>query len=286
MILVTGATGHIGKELIPLLLEAGQPLRVLVRDERRVAGLDACIERVVGDLDRPETLAAALRDVEKIFLLTFETRQDLQVLQAAKQAGVRQIVKLSTLEAHDHLIQIGKWHFEREELIHQSGLEWTFLRPGMFMSNAIDWWADSIKQQGAVYFPGGKGQVAPVDPRDVAAVAALALTQPGHHAQVYELTGPELLDMGAMVQIIAHVIGKPLKYTSIPAVAAKLWMLQSGMDRTLVNALMEMLASLRKNEGAVFTETVGQLLSRPPRTFEAWCQTHVAAFIPSITPGG
>ena len=278
MILVTGAGGHIGKELVAQLVNAGQPVRVLVRDERKVARLDACVERAVGDLDKPETLLTALQGVEKIFLVTFETRQDLNMLAAAKQAGARQVVKLSTLEASAHTIQIGKWHLEREELIRKSGLEWTFLRPGMFMSNSGDWWADSIRQQAAVYFPGGKGKVAPVDPGDVAAVAAAALTQPGHQAQVYELTGPELLTMGEMVQIIGRVSGRSLQYTSIPALAARVWMLKSGMDKTLVNALMEMLASLRKNEGAILTETVEQVLGRPPRTFEAWCREYAGLF--------
>jgi len=278
MILVTGATGHIGRELVPQLVKTGQPVRALVRDERKVAHLDPCVERAVGDLNNPETLIAAMQGVERVFLVTFETQQDVNVLKAAKQVGVRHIVKLSTLEATQHVIQVGKWHYEREELIRASGLEWTFLRPGMFMSNSIDWWADSIKQQGAVYFPGGKGKVAPVDPRDVAAVAGAALAQPGHHGQAYELTGSELLSMDELVQIIGRVLGKPLQYTNIPPIAAKLWMLKSGMDKVLVNALMEMLASLRKNQGAIVTGTVEQVVGHPPRTFEAWCREHIAAF--------
>jgi uncharacterized protein YbjT (DUF2867 family) len=278
MILVTGATGHIGRELVPQLVKTGQPVRVLVRDERKVAHLDPCVERAVGDLNNPETRISAMQGVERVFLVTFETQQDVNVLKAAKQVGVRHIVKLSTLEATQHVIQVGKWHYEREELIRASGLEWTFLRPGMFMSNSIDWWADSIKQQGAVYFPGGKGKVAPVDPRDVAAVAGAALAQPGHHGQAYELTGSELLSMDEMVQIIGRVLGTPLQYTNILPIAAKLWMLKSGMDKILVNALMEMLASLRKNQGAIVTGTVEQVVGRPPRTFEAWCHEHIAAF--------
>ena len=279
MILITGATGHIGKELIPILLETGQPIRVLVRDERKVAHLDACVERVVGDLDKPETLVPAVKNVERIFLVTYETRQDINVIEAAKRAGVRQIVKLSTLEATDHKIQVGKWHYEREELIRASGLDWTFLRPGMFMSNSIEWWADSIKGQGSVFFPGGKkGKVAPVDPRDVARVAALALTQPGHSEQAYELTGSELFTIGEMVQVISRVLDKPIQYVDIPPIAAKLFMLKTGMDKTLVNALMEMLASLRRNEGAIVTDTVQHLTDDPPRTFEAWCCEHIQAF--------
>jgi uncharacterized protein YbjT (DUF2867 family) len=278
MILITGATGHIGKELVPLLLQSGQMLRVLVRDERKVAQLDPFIERTVGDLNDPAALVSAVHGVQGIFLVTFETRQDVQVLEAAKQARVQRIVKLSTLEASHPAIQVGKWHAEREELIRASGLDWTFLRPGMFMTNTIEWWADSIKAQGAVYFPGGKGRVAPVDPRDVAAVAALALTQPGHHGQAYELTGPALMTTGEMVQIIGGVLGKPVRYTDIPPLAARLWMLNSGMDKALVNALMEMLTALRKNQGAICTETFKQVTGRAPRTFEAWCRDHIGAF--------
>lgn len=279
MILVTGATGNIGTELIPLLRESGQSLRVLVRDERKVAHLDACVERAAGDLDKPETLLRAVNGVERIFLVTFETRQDVNLLEAAKKAGVQHIVKLSTLEATEHKIKVGKWHYEREELIRASGLDWTFLRPGMFMSNSIQWWADSIKGQGSVFFPGGKkGKVAPVDPRDVARVAALALSQPGHNGQAYELTGSKLFTIGEMVQVISGVLGKPIQYVDIPPIAAKLFMLKSGMDRALVNALMEVLASLRRNEGAIVTDTVQQVTGQPPRTFEAWCREHIKAF--------
>jgi nucleoside-diphosphate-sugar epimerase len=125
----------------------------------------------------------------------------------------------------------------------------------------------------------------------VAAVAALALTQPGYYGQAYELTGAELMTMGEMVQTIGRVLGRPLQYTDIPPIAAKLWMLKSGMDKTLVNALMEMLASLRKNEGATVRETITQVLGRPPRKFETWCGEHAGAFraqtvTRSITPGG
>jgi uncharacterized protein YbjT (DUF2867 family) len=138
MILITGATGHIGRELIPLLLKARQSMRILVRDENKVGHLDPCVERVVGDLNDPESLLSAMRGVEKAFLVTFETQQDINVIEAAKWAGVRHIVKLSTLEATDHKIKVGKWHYEREEIIRASGLDWTFLRPGMFMSNSIE----------------------------------------------------------------------------------------------------------------------------------------------------
>ncbi len=279
MILITGSTGHVGKELIPFLLEAGQSVRVFVRDEKKVAYLDPCIERAIGDLNNPNSLLSAMCDVKKVFLVTFETRQDINVIETAKRAGIRHIVKLSTLEATEHKIKVGKWHYEREELICASGLDWTFLRPGMFMSNSLEWWSDSIKGQGNVFFPGGKkGKVAPVDPRDVAKVAALALTQSGHSKQAYELTGSQLFTISEMVQVISRVLEKPIQYVDIPPIAAKLFMLKSGMDKTLVNTLMEMLASLRKNEGAIVTDTVQRVTGHAPRNFEAWCREHMQAF--------
>lgn len=279
MILITGATGNIGKELVPLLARTGEGIRVLVRDANKVAHLDSSVERAVGDLNDPRTLMPAMCDVERIFLVTYETQQDINVIEAAKQAGAQHIVKLSTLEATEHKIQVGKWHFEREELIRASGLDWTFLRPGMFMSNTVEWWSESIKGQGGVFFPGGrKGRVAPVDPRDVASVAACALTQTGHSGKAYELTGAELFTIGEMVRVISKVLGRPIQYVDIPPIAAKLFMLKTGMDRTLVSALMEMLGSLRRNEGAIVTGTVEQVTGRQPGTFENWCREHIEAF--------
>jgi len=279
MILVTGATGHIGRELIPFLLESQHSIRVLVREERKLLHLDPSIGRVKGDLNDPESILTAMQGVEKVFLVTFETQQDINMIDAAKRAGVQRIVKLSTLEATEHKIRVGKWHYEREQIIRGSGLDWTFLRPGMFMSNSIEWWAESIKGQGSVFFPGGRtGKVAPIDPRDVAKVAALALTQSGHSKQAYELTGSELFTIGEMVRIISQALGKRIQYMDIPPIAAKLFMLKSGLDKALVNALMEMLASLRKNEGALVMDTVQRVTGNAPRTFAEWCCDHIQAF--------
>ena len=159
MILITGATGNVGRELTQQLLEAGQPLRLLTRDASKLSALDGRVEIAVGDLGKPETLESAFEGVERLFLVTASTQQDQNVLNAAKDAGVRHVVKLSTFEAVDPLMaEHVKWHREREELIRASGLAWTFLRPTMFMSTALDW-AETIRQEGVFYFPGGEGRV-------------------------------------------------------------------------------------------------------------------------------
>jgi uncharacterized protein YbjT (DUF2867 family) len=148
----------------------------------------------------------------------------------------------------------------------------------MFMSNSIEWWSGTIKTQGRVYFPGGEGRVAPVAPCDVAAVAYNALTQSGHSGKIYELTGPELLSINDMATIIGNLLGKPVKYISVPLVAAGLQMFWFGLDLKLIKAFMQLASELRSGRGAILTDTVQSVTGDSAQTFEAWCRENVDAF--------
>ncbi|MCC7447805.1 MAG: SDR family oxidoreductase [Anaerolineae bacterium] len=277
MILVTGATGNVGKYLVKQLVDKGAHVRVLVRDERKVAYLGNSVERVIGDLNEPETLATAMLDVERLYVVTPDTRQVVNLLTAAKQAGVKHVVKQSTIEANRSLGP-GKWHRQQEKLIEATGMAWTFLRPTLMMVNTIEWWSNSVKSQGAVYFPGGRGKVPPVDPQDVASVACTVLTQPGHEGQIYELTGPEALTLNNMVQTLAKVLGRPIRYVEIPMFLAALWLIRFGLPLYVVRGLAETFGALRRNEYAYVTDAVRRVAGCQPRTFESWCQEHIAAF--------
>jgi uncharacterized protein YbjT (DUF2867 family) len=158
------------------------------------------------------------------------------------------------------------------------GFAWTFLRPTMMMVNTIEWWSATIKAQNAVYFPGGNGRVPPVDPRDIAAVAHTVLAHSGHEGQTYELTGPEVFTIGEMVQVLADVLGKPVRYTSIPAFLAAIWLRRFGMSSELVDALMKTLRALRRNEYAYVTDAVERVTGTKARTFAAWCRENADAF--------
>lgn len=278
MILVTGATGTVGSELARQLIDAGRPLRIFVRNPAKAAEFAGRAEIAVGDLSLPETLPAALDGVDELFLVTYEKAHDIAVLAAAKKAGVRHIVKLSTGEATEARVRIGKWAREREILIERSGIAWTFLRPDMFMSNSLEWWAPSIKAQGAVYFPGGKGKAAPVAPADIAAVAARVLTTPGHDGCAYDITGPQQLSIEEMVQTIGRVLGKPIQYTNIPPLAAGFWMARSGMSLQMVAAVLEVIGTMRRGEMSPLSDTVQQITGRSPITYEAWCRAHIESF--------
>jgi uncharacterized protein YbjT (DUF2867 family) len=203
LILVTGATGIVGSEIVKQLVEARQKVRVLVRDPAKALKFGTGIEVVKGDLSKPETLVAAFAGVDKVFVLS--NGLDLPTLEAnafdaAKKAGVKHIVKLSGRHLDADFLAgtvLAQWHSESERRLRTLGITWTILRPGVFASNFLMW---LVREQGAVFLPVGDGRDTPTDPRDIAAVAVKVLTTPGHEGKVYELTGPEFLSYAEMVQ--------------------------------------------------------------------------------------
>jgi uncharacterized protein YbjT (DUF2867 family) len=279
-ILITGATGHVGNHLIKLLASSGHSLRALVRDREKAAGLPQEVELVVGDLTQPETLPAALDGVEKVFLMDASSGLDFtgNMVAAAKKADVQLIVDLSSIGAGvDPMPIMGRWFHGREEIIKDSGIAWTFLRPSYFMSNAF-WWLPSLKAEGVVLDPVGPGRVSSVDPDDLAAVAAVALTQEGHAGQIYTLTGNELLTIKQQVEILAAVLGRTIKYVEITPEEAARAATARGLDNTSVMALWDLDELLRANRAAIVTDDVEQVTGQKPASFESWCRRNAAAF--------
>ncbi len=281
MILVTGANGNVGRELAEQLLSAGEKIRVMVRDESKAGNFKNRAEIAVGDFDRPETLTAAMSGIERMFLLNLgpENRQIVNVIEAARQTDVRHIAYLSSMGVNlDPVPQMGKWHKDKEQLIEDSGLEWTFLRPGMFMSNTLQWWAETIKSQAAVYFPTGEGEFAPIDPRDIAAVAATALTTSGHEGKAYELTGAELMTARRQTEILASVLNKPIRYFDLTPEAFAENLKNNGLPQFVAEAILEVIGGVRSGKSAIVTENVEQVTGRAPGSFEDWCRRHQEVF--------
>jgi uncharacterized protein YbjT (DUF2867 family) len=282
MLLVTGATGQVGHELVRELDERHATFRVLVRDRARAAGLSSRAERIVGELDTPSTLTPAFDGVERLFLLVPGTgiAHTRHAIAAAQAAGVRHIVYLSSYAVlGDPIPAMGRWHHEREQLIRASGIPATFLRACGFMSNAFDW-LPTLREAGYVLDPIGPGRAAPIDPADIAAVAAVTLTEDGHQGKEYLLTGGETFTVADQVRILARALGRGIELRTVatPAEAVR-FRYPHGAPPALAEALIEGLALMRADTVGVRSDTVRRLLGREPRTFADWCARNAQAFL-------
>ncbi|MFE7799674.1 NAD(P)H-binding protein [Nocardia sp. NPDC057440] len=282
MILITGSTGNVGRKLIRELDGRGAACRILVRDPTRAAGLPDRIPRVVADLDDPATLASAFDGVDALFLLTpgIGTEQTAHAIAAAVRAGIRHVVHLSSINVlGDPMPAMGRWHHAREEIVRASDIPATILRPGGFMTNALEW-VHSIRDEGFVLDPVGPGRFAPIDPVDIAAVAAHVLTENGHENTEYVLTGDEALTVTEQVRILTATLGRTIEvravHTPEEAVRSRF---PHGAPPALAAAIAEGFALLRADTTGFRTDTVERLLGRPPRTFAEWCAANTAAFL-------
>jgi len=280
MILVLGATGTTGGEVARQLIAKGQRPRLLVRSPQKAREFEGKAEIVKGDMDSKESVASALKGIEKLYLVSAGVNGiDLEIdaIDAAKKAGVRHVVKLSVIGADAPAITFAKWHARSEKHLLGSGLAWTMVRPGNFMSNAL-MWAESIKTQGAFYQPTGEGRWAATDPADIGAVAVAALTGSGHEGKGYPLSGPESMNGAGYAAKLSSAIGKPVKFVDVPPEAARDGMLKSGIPTTYVDALLDLLAAMKAGKADVVTDTVEKVTGRKAGTFEAWARRHAAAF--------
>lgn len=283
-VLVTGATGTVGRRLLPLLLTKEIQVRALTRNPK--AQLTNGPEVVIGDLSKPETLSAAFADVSSLFLLSDGedlAAKDQIAIQAAQAAGVKHIVKLSVLSAtYGAKDPITRWHVSGENVLRKSGLDWTFLRANGFMTNALNW-THSINGGGTIFAPFASDRTSIVDPDDIAAMAATALTEPGHTGKAYGLTGPEGLSIREQAGILSEELSKPVSVIEISAEAAVANLTRYGMTEPLAAAVIAMFASARDSRNGKVSPDIEQVLGRTPGSFRAWVKQNIDRF--STTDG-
>jgi uncharacterized protein YbjT (DUF2867 family) len=279
MILVTGGTGNIGSELVRLLIAAGQKIRVLVRTPAKVQALEGKVEVAIGDLDKPETLAPALKGVERAFLLAGGPNvpaQETAFIRAAKAAGLKHVVMVSSGGVGKGLGS-GPAHEPGEAELKASGLAWTLLHPWEFMSNLM-WARQTIVEQGAIYSPTGQGRSCVIHPHDIAAVAAKVLTSEGHAGKTYELTGPEALTTAEMAARLSAAAGRPIQHVDIPDAAYREALAKAGLPPPVVDPMAKFYAAVKAGGAAGTLPTVQQLTGTPARTFDVWAKENAAAF--------
>jgi uncharacterized protein YbjT (DUF2867 family) len=275
MILVTGASGNVGGELVTALADAGQPVGALVRSpgqDRFPPGTEV----VTGDLNDPFSLRPALDGTDGMFLLPGYADMP-GVLAEARRAGVRRVVQLSGMSAGsgDMSNAVSAYMAMSERAVRESGLAWTVLRPAMFMSNTFQW-LPQLRAGDVVRAPFGHVRAAVTDPADIAAVAAVALTRPGHEGRVYEVSGPEPLTAAERVAILGQALGRNLRFEAQTDEEARTEM-SATMPAKYVDAFFDFYVRGTLDESRVLP-TVQDLTGRPPRTFAQWAAAHAAAF--------
>ncbi|HVF43709.1 MAG TPA: SDR family oxidoreductase [Pyrinomonadaceae bacterium] len=290
MILITGATGTTGREVVAELQRLGATgVRALVRDPARASFIrEAGFETVGGDFDRPETLDAALEGVETALLLTppsphtYAYQRDF--IESAKRAGLRRVVKVSAIGADAAAPEgFGRWHGQAEEFLKASGLAWTILRPNFFMQNLLGQ-AHTVATQGAIYQPGGDARASLIDARDIAAVAARSLTDEGHEGKTYTLTGPEALSYADAAAKISEATGRPVRYVALTPEQFREGALAQGLPEWLVSALERLNEFFASGDAAQVTHDVRNVGGREPKTFEEFARDHAAAFKAEARP--
>jgi len=275
MILVTGASGTVGSEV----LKALGAMRARVRAAYRThpPDLPAGVEAVALDYDRPETLRPALRGVQTLFLLSNSIRPELAVVDEAKRAGVQRIVKLSVLHAAEEGYTFARWHRAVEKHIEASGLAWTFLRSNGFMQNVVTYMGETIRTQSAFYSSGGDGAASHIDVRDLGAVAASVLIEMGHEGQAYELTGPSAITYGQIAETLTGVLGRPIRYVPISHEQYKQALLGAGTPEPWADALVDLNRHYAEGHAAVVSPSVRRITGRDVTPFAQFARDYAAA---------
>lgn len=279
MILVTGATGTVGREVVGRL-PAELRVRVMARDPGKVTGVASTVETVAGDYEDPRSLAGVLQGVRTALLVTTRVAgdDDARFVHAARMAGVQRVVKLSAAAVLDDRADdlITRWQRANEELLRGSGMEWTLLRPRAFMSNSLSW-AASVRSEGVVRALHGESANACVDPADVAEAAVRALTEEGHAGRAYTLTGPEALTAVEQTRQLGRLLGVALRFEELGPDRARA-ALAGRYPVAVVDALLDSAQRLRAGAKAQVEDTVSRLTGRPAGTFRDWAEAHLAAF--------
>ncbi|MFF0508358.1 SDR family oxidoreductase [Streptomyces fimicarius] len=269
-ILVTGATGTVGRRVVEQLLERGEHVRALTRDPAR-AELPAGVDVVRGDLTDPASLEPALDGVTGLHLITFggglfaplETGEE--ILGLAREAGVRRVTVLH-----------GGGGTPMENAVRASGFDWTVVMPVEFMANALEW-APGIRSEGVVREPFVDRLSAMVHESDIGAVAAVALTEDGHGGQEYLVTGPQVLTVRDKAAAVGAARGADVELVELTEEQALESWRGQGMPEDVIAFLIDVYRDTPP-EGRTVIDTVEKVTGRPARTFAQWAEEHAEHF--------
>ena len=290
MILVTGATGNVGSQVVRELQERGAPVRAFVREAGRARDLlGKAVELTVGDFADPDSVRRALAGVDRVFLSSADgpekVAHETAVIDAAADAGVERLVKCSTLRAEaGSLLPTFDWHGRIEEHLRGSEIPSVVLQSCFFMTNLLAA-AGPVRATGRLFAPAGGGRIAMIDPRDTAAAAVVALTSDGHASRTYALTGPEAITYAQVADELSRATGANVEFVDVPDEAAREGLIAAGMPDWLVEHLGALFPLIRQDALARTTGTVRELTGRESRSFADFAHDHADVFRPILVAG-
>ena len=285
-ILVTGATGTVGSEVVKQLASSGQRIKAAVRTQNKADKFkeNKAIDIVSIDYNKPETITDALRHVDRVFLLSPPSPHMAEVssilVSEAKKNEIQHIVKLSVFGADSEPgTVIGRIHRQEEKVIEESGVRYSFLRSGAFMQNFVNFFGQTIREQNAFYLPVGEGKVSFVDVRDIAsaAVSLLVRNQTHYENKAYDITGQEALSYGQAAEILSKELGRKISYIDIPEESARKGMKENGMSDWLVDGLLEIYTIIRTGHAAQTTTSIEEITGRKPILFSQFVKDYAKA---------
>jgi uncharacterized protein YbjT (DUF2867 family) len=281
VLLITGATGNVGRPLVAKLVESGAKVRAITRNPAG-ADLPAEVEVIATDLSSTADFGDIFAGVTAVFLNPAAVGESVgQFLAAARDNGVRRIVALSSGAIRDDVDQqddpLASWHRGIEQAVTHSGMDWTFLRPFEFAMNVVQQWAQQIRYTGAVHEAYGQANSAVIHERDIADVAAEALLSEEHLGRTHVLTGPQSLTREQMVAVVAEAIGRPVQFEQIPREAALQAMTQNGLPESIAQSVLN-LQERSVGHPALVSPAVEEVTGHPARSFAEWAADHAQAF--------
>jgi uncharacterized protein YbjT (DUF2867 family) len=284
-LLVTGATGNVGSRVVQELQERGVPVRAFMRDHGKAQTMPCDgVELAVGDFGDPESVRRSMEGVEGVFLacsnqprqVEYETR----VIDAAREVGVRRIVKLSALGAEIGApVAFWDWHARIEEHLQSSGIPSVVLRPGFSMANLLAS-AETVQYTGKLFVPAGEAGISMVHPQDVGAAASVALIGDGHEGETYTLTGPEAITFEGVAGHLSEAVGREIECLNVADEAALQGMIEQGIPEFVATQIVAVFGVLRGGGQERTTGTVQSMTGREPRGFAEFAREHARLFAP------
>ena len=281
MILITGASGNVGKEVLKQAAAAGLRVRAAYQSPAS-ANVPPDVEAVRVDFNEPQTLEAALGGVEKVFLVGPPTQElaplEREAMEVIARSNVKHVIKLSAMGGRDATFP--RQHADSENFIRSTGVPFTFLRPNGFMQNLVQYSAPTIKATGRFYGSEGGGKISFIDVRDVAAVAVKVLSEEGHAGEAYTLTGPEALSNADVAQKMAEALGRKIEFVNLAPEDLKEALLTAGVPEWNAEALIDLQRLYREGKASAVTEDVERIVGRRPRGLREFLTDYRDAFEP------